>query len=448
MRFARLTIGQKPVYKSLGSGIDIYELFGAVQQAGGDCFLFESLGEPGYASRYSVLGFDPVGHIEARGHMLTIDEQTFEVDNPYEALRGLMPPKTLSWHYAGGLVGYLGYDAANYFESSLQVKTHPDFAQFAFDVYTDGVVLDTMTGELTYFYYNEDRSRQVQRLAGMRPAKPEFSAMFLGDGLTRAQHRSAVEAVCEEILAGNIFQCEVGFKSKYRITGNSLGIYGKLRAVNPSPFMYYVKSGKTTLLGASPELVFSLEDGQMETRPIAGSIRRGKDTAEDLELARTLLNDPKERAEHSMLVDLHRNDIGRVAQFGTVHVKELMQIKKFSHVQHIESVVRGEMKPGEDMFSGLAANFPMGTVTGAPKIESMKIIDEQEPEPRGPYAGGVGHFGFNGNCDFAVTLRSLFISGEQAYAQTSGGIVYDSRADQEYDEICNKLAAMKQVLAS
>jgi anthranilate synthase component 1 len=211
--------------------------------------------------------------------------------------------------------------------------------------------------------------------------------------------------------------------------------------------MYYVRTGRNTLIGASPELIFSLQGSQMETRPIAGSIRRGKTKVEDVALARQLLNDPKEIAEHSMLVDLHRNDLGRVATFGSVYVKELMQIKKFSHIQHIESIVRGQMKPSEDMFSALAANFPMGTVTGAPKIESMKIIDRNEPEPRGPYAGGVGHFGFNGDCTFAVTLRSLFIAGEDAFAQTSGGIVYDSLANNEYDEIQRKLAAMKQVLS-
>jgi anthranilate synthase component 1 len=448
MSIPRLTIGQKPRLKKLPVEIDLYGLFCAVGQTYNDCFLFESLGEPGYTSRYSVFGFDPQYHVSARGNTLTLDGLSYEVENPYYALRELMPPSVLSGHYAGGLVGYLGYDAANYFEPALDVQTHPDFEPFAFGVYTDGVVMDTMTGELTYFYYDTDRSGELAKLAGHRVHPGDFSATFLGDSLTREQHRAAVEAVKEEVGAGNIFQCEVGYKSKYRIAGSTLGIYDKLRTVNPSPFMYYVRSGKTTLLGASPELVFSLQDGQMETRPIAGSIGRGKDAAEDLRLARTLLNDPKERAEHSMLVDLHRNDIGRVAKFGSVHVKELMQIKKFSHIQHIESIVRGEMKAGEDMFSGLAANFPMGTVTGAPKIESMKIIDAQEPEPRGPYGGGVGCFGFNGDCDFAVTLRSLFVVEDQAYAQTSGGIVYDSQVDKEYDEIRNKLAAMKQVLAS
>jgi anthranilate synthase component 1 len=448
MKIPKLELAQKPKYKDLGDGIDLYELFCAVEQTYETCFLFESLGEPGYAARYCVFGFAPQHQVSAREGRLLLDDQSFEVENPYYALRELMPAPTFSRHYAGGLVGYLGYDAVNYFEPGLKVQTHPDFEAFAFDVYTDGVVLDTMTGELTYFYYTEDRSALLVKLVGRKPRKPAFSATFLGDGLTPEQHGLAVEVVREEVMRGNIFQCEVGYKSTYRLTGNSLGIYGKLRQLNPSPFMYFVKSAGKTILGASPELLFSLADGQMETRPLAGSIRRGKTAREDLLLARTLLNDPKEVAEHRMLVDLHRNDIGRVARFGSVQVKELMQIKKFSHVQHIESIVRGTLRSGEDMFSALAANFPAGTLTGAPKIEAMKIIDAHEPAPRGPYGGGVGHFGFNGDCDFAIAIRSLFVAGDLAYAQTSGGIVYDSDPNKEYDEIQRKLAPMREVLAS
>ncbi len=184
----------------------------------------------------------------------------------------------------------------------------------------------------------------------------------------------------------------------------------------------------------------------MTTRPLAGTIKKGKNEKEDQMLARTLLSDPKERAEHNMLVDLHRNDLGKVAQFGTVKIKDLMTIKKFRYVSHISSEISGLIKPQEDMFSALAANFPMGTVSGAPKIESIKIIDKNESEARGPYGGGVGHFGFNGDCTFALALRSLFISQIYAYAQTSSGIVYDSKPEKEYDEIQRKFTAMRKAL--
>ena len=252
----------------------------------------------------------------------------------------------------------------------------------------------------------------------------------------------------ERIRAGDTFQCEVGFRSKYTVQGDTLNVYEKLRTVNPSPFMYYVKFAEKRVIGASPELLFSLRDGEMTTRPLAGTIGRGRDERQDRELARTLLNDPKEKAEHNMLVDLHRNDIGKVAEFGSVRVKDLMSVKKFSHVQHISSEITGTIRKGEDMFSAFASNFPAGTVSGAPKIESIKIIDRNEREARGPYGGGVGHFGWNGDCTFALAIRSLFVAGSAAYVQTSGGIVYDSEPAKEYEEIQNKLAAMKRVLES
>jgi len=202
------------------------------------------------------------------------------------------------------------------------------------------------------------------------------------------------------------------------------------------------------IIGASPELLFRLRDGEMETFPLAGTARRGADAIEDMQLARELLNDPKEIAEHNMLVDLHRNDLGRVARYGTVKVRSLMDIKRFSHVQHISSEIVGILNEKEDMFSALASNFPAGTLSGAPKIEAIKIINELESDPRGPYGGAVGQFGFNGDCTFAIPIRSVFINGEDGYVQTCGGNVYDSNPADEYQEIERKLSAMRSVLAS
>src|SRR5690606_11222518 len=240
--------------------------------------------------------------------------------------------------------------------------------------------------------------------------------------------------------------CEVGFKSRFAIEGDTIQAYQSLRDVNPSPQMYYIKFGDEKVIGASPELLFRLRQGEMETYPLAGTTRRGATEAEDKALARTLLNDPKEIAEHNMIVDLHRNDIGRVAQFGSVKVRSLMDIKRFSHVQHISSDIVGIMAGSEYMFSALASNFPAGTLTGAPKIEAMKIIDSLETEGRGPYGGAVGHFSFNGDCTFAIPIRTLFVNGENAYVQTCGGNVYDSNAADEYEEIQRKFAGTKKVL--
>ena len=439
-KLPKIQLGQKPTYVKFAEDVDFLDLFKKIERHSESCFIFESLGEEGKFSRYSILGFDPEHIISGRGKTLTIDGMEYKVENPYLALRDIMPARALGREYAGGLIGYLSYEALMYFEPSLKIKTHDTFEQFMFGVYTDGLIHDKLTNELIYFYYETDRSALLHDIHDSELPKGSFKATFVADGLSESEHSKIVEDVKDLIRAGNTFQCEVGFKSKYKVEGNSLHVYERLREVNPSPFMYFVKFGDPStgsgqekkIIGASPELLFSLREGEMTTRPLAGTIARGKTDEEDQKLARELLNDPKERAEHTMLVDLHRNDIGKVAQFGTVRVKDLMSVKKFSHVQHISSEITGTIRSGEDMFSALAANFPAGTVTGTPKIEAIKIIDKNEPEARGPYGGGVGHFGFNGDCTFALALRSVFVSGRDAYAQTSGGIVYDSEPKKEY----------------
>ena len=360
-----------------------------------------------------------------------------------------MPQDIITRRYSGGLVGYLGYDCVNYFEPSLNVKLHEKYDQFKFGVYEDGLIYDKTTGEIFYFHFGNDRMDVLQDIIKQRDT-PSLSLKteFIGNTKTKPAHQKMVEDVKQEINEGKVFQCVVGFKTKFKIEGDDILIYEKLRQVNPSPFMYHIKFGEEKMIGASPELLFRLTQREMETFPLAGTIKRGKTEEEDRKLARELLNDPKERAEHSMLIDLHRNDIGRVAEFGTVKVHKIMEIVRFSHVQHVSSEVMGVIKKGEDMFSGLASNFPAGTLSGAPKIEAMKIIDREEKEPRGIYGGAVGHFGFNGGCSFAIPIRSLFISGKEAYAQTAGGIVYDSTAENEHQEILNKLAPMQKVLLS
>ncbi len=446
-KIPKIKLSQKPTYIKFAEDVDFYELFKKIEQEFDTCFIFESLGEEGKFSRYSMIGFDPAHTISARENNVIFDGERYPVENPYSALRDIMPSQTIARNYAGGLIGYLSYEAVNYFEPKLHVKVHDVFDQFMFGVYTDGLIFDKLTNELFYFYYDTDRRNTLENViqTKLKKEKP-LQVRFIKDGLTEQEHAQIVERVKEQIRAGNTFQCEVGFKTKYTIHGDAIKIYEKLRTVNPSPFMYYLKFANKKIIGASPELLFSLRSGEMATRPLAGTIRRGVDEKEDQQLARALLNDPKERAEHNMLVDLHRNDIGKVAKFGTVKIRDLMTVKKFSHVQHISSEIVGIIRPENDMFSGLASNFPMGTVCGTPKVETMKIIDSNEPEARGPYGGGVGHFGFNGDCTFALALRSLFISDQDAYAQTSGGIVYDSIPEKEYEEIKNKLAAMRKVL--
>ena len=414
--------------------------------------MLESLGEDSHISRHSLIGFDPQQTISARGQELTIEDrdgqvETYTSDNPYYLLRELVPQNVLSRKYAGGLIGYIGYDAMNYFEPSLKLQTSDWFDGFRFGVYLDGLIYDKMTGEVTYFFYEENRIDLVEELlAKPVPQAGDLQVQPVGEDMDRQQHADAVETVKQAIIEGKVFQCEVGFKYRFNMQGDAINLYAQLREVNPSPQMYYVRFGEQQIIGASPELLFRLRQGEMETYPLAGTTKRGATAEEDTALARTLLNDPKEIAEHNMIVDLHRNDIGRVARFGSVKVRSLMDIKRFSHVQHISSEIVGILAPQHDMFSALASNFPAGTLTGAPKIEAMKIIDDLELDGRGPYGGAVGQFGFNGDCTFAIPIRTIFAKGDEAYVQTCGGNVYDSNAADEYEEIQRKFAGTRKVL--
>jgi len=443
----------KPNYLKLTEDFDFFRLFRLIEKKYDNCFLLESLGEESNVSRHHVIGFDPIKIISAPnpGTLQTMDTatgqcQTESVHNPYFELRRFVP-NVISRSYAGGLVGYLAYDAINLFEPGLQVQDSDAFETFKFGLFLDGLIYDHVTGEIFYYYYDTCRFDEIQQLMGSEPDDfGKLEVEFLGHSMDRQAHAATVKKVKDDIVAGRLLQCEVGMRSDYRIEGDTLRIYERLRSVNPSPHMYYLKFGAQKIIGASPELLFRMRGGQMETFPLAGTERRGQSAAEDVQLARSLLNDPKEIAEHNMLVDLHRNDIGKVARIGSVRVRSLMDVKRFSHVQHISSEIVGMVADGEDMFSALSAHFPADKLTGAPKIEAIKVINELESSPRGPYGGALGQFSMNGDCAFAIPIRSVFIHGNLGYVQTCGGIVYDSVADNEYREIERKLSAMKNVL--
>ncbi|MGL1934946.1 MAG: anthranilate synthase component I family protein [Fibrobacterales bacterium] len=447
-----IELPRKPHYVKMAEDINFFELFKKIEKKYDTCFLLESLGEESYVSRYSLIGFDPEQVIYAQGASLFIKERDgfcaeYPSENPYFLLRDIVPQNIISKKYAGGLTGYIGYDSMNYFEPTMNIQSSEMFDAFKFGMYKDGLILDKMTGELIYFYYTDSRLAEIETILNTPYAgNGDLSITYHGDTMTQEAHKAAVGKVKNDIVNGLIFQCEVGFKSRYTLDGDTINIYEKLREVNPSPQMYYVKFGEEKVIGASPELLFRLRQGEMETFPLAGTAKRGANATEDTQFARALLNDPKEIAEHNMIVDLHRNDIGRVARFGTVKVRSLMDIKRFSHVQHISSEIVGIISEKEDMFSALASNFPAGTLTGAPKIEAMKIINELEGDGRGPYGGALGHFSFNGDCTFAIPIRTVFAHGKNAYVQTCGGNVYDSNADDEYEEIKRKLAGTKKVL--
>lgn len=427
-------------------GMPLLDAFERLHQRYDCVFLLESLEKNERVSRYSIVGFDPLHTISANDWRITVDGQSRYAGDPYGELRRLLGTGRLPHvGFCGGWVGYFSYEATRYFEPSVPFH-QTDFPDFEFGLFLDGLIYNKLTDEVFYFYLSDDRSDAV--LEALRcPFEPEpLHARYLGTNVEPEDERRAFARAKEHIQAGNSYQIQYSRKFKYDLCGSKLGIYRQLRAVNPSPHMYYIKFGERELIGSSPEIVVRMERGLVEVIPIAGTRRRGKTPEEDRELAASLLRDEKERAEHMMLVDLARNDVGRLCTFQTVQVRRLMYILQFSHVQHIVSDVEGQLSPGKDMFDVYAVSSPAGTVTGAPKIESMKIITELEREGRGPYAGSVGYFSLSGDCYFAIAIRSLFANGSAAWAQAASGIVYDSDADYEHHEVENKGAAMRRAI--
>jgi anthranilate synthase component I len=450
-------VGELPKIErvAIAQEVCIYELFRRIERDFSNCFLLESLGPEGRDNRYSVLGFSPQKILSApRKDLLRIEDPStgrvrdIATSNPYYLLKHVVPEAVSARDISAGLFGYIGYESAIFFNPTLTLKKSDEFEYFKFGLFLDGIIYDKLTGETIYFHQCPSRLDEI--VAYLKLPKIEdrdVHVSYLGSTVSREDHALTVETVKKYIRDGRVFQCEVGCRSNYKISGDTVKIYGKLRTVNPSPHMYFMKFGEQKIIGASPELLFRLQGSEMETFPLAGTVGRGKDDHEDLSLSRGLLGDAKEIAEHSMLVDLHRNDLGRVAQFGTVRIRRLMDIKRFSHVQHISSEIVGLLAPGQDMFSALASNFPAGTLTGAPKLEAMTIIDEIEAIGRGPYGGALGQFLFTGDCTFAIPIRSIFVSGEDGYVQTCGGNVLDSLPDAEFEEIERKLSAMRVVLS-
>ena len=444
--------------------LDFYKLFSLIRNKFSTCYLFESLALPRHQDRFHVIGFDPIAIFTGAGSTLTVQgdnaalslilggrcdgrcEVTLDNVDPYKVLSQAFPSHLQSITHEGGLIGYFSHEAVNYFEPSLHLPEHKDFKGFRLGLYLDGLIYDTETNTLSYYTFGEDRGGYVggllDDLTDHTIPCELASTTFLGHSATKDDFVRNVDAARRKIIEGYSFQIEVGFKSVFDITGDKLAIYHRLRMVNPSPYMYFLKFGELELMGASPEILVTNHQGVVSTTPTAGTIRRGDNEYEDRQLARTLLNDPKEIAEHNMLVDLHRNDIAKVSAPGSVRVMDSMFLIKFSHVQHIVSLITSVLAPNKTSFDLLASILPAGVTTGAPKIETIQIISSLEKAPRGPYGGAVGRFSFNGDCDFCIPIRSLFCVGDRCFLQTSAGVVYDSIALSEYDEVIRKLSAM------
>jgi anthranilate synthase component 1 len=315
--------------------------------------------------------------------------------------------------------------------------------------------LDRAGGDVDGAY--ADAARQVDRLVEQlaEPSTPLSTVDIDTSGETglpfssnfeQSEFESAVRRCVEYIRAGDIFQVCISQRLEVEITVDPLEIYRSLRVVNPSPFMFFLRTPDATLVGSSPEIMCRVVDGTVTLRPLAGTRRRGEDEQQDQQLAEELLADPKERAEHVMLVDLGRNDVGRVARYGSVELSDVMVIERYSHVMHITSNVTGQLAEGKDAFDALVASLPAGTVSGAPKVRAMQIIDELEPHRRGPYAGAVGYIDYVGNMDTCIALRTLVIQGNRAYVQVGAGIVADSVPEMEYQETLSKARGLLKAI--
>lgn len=442
-------------------------------------FLLESVEGGEKVGRYSFIGLDPWEIITTRGEdPLSVIEKRF---GHFVSYHDPDLPR-----FSGGAVGYIGFDALGYFEPCLAPKllaperACKNFPEAAFMIAGTIVAFDNLKhrvrviiqakieeggADKAYDHAVVEIERVIARLrhpdllAAATVTSPASPASEATDGkpmsnMERDDFLNAVRRAREFIAAGDIFQVVLSQRFDRPFHASPFDAYRALRAINPSPYMYYLNfsgapdGSKFSLVGSSPEVMVRMEDGKITLRPIAGTRPRGRDEAEDQRLEKELLADAKECAEHIMLVDLGRNDVGRVAVPGTVHVDELMTIERYSHVMHIVSNVTGTLAAGRSAYDVIRACFPAGTVSGAPKIRATEIIAELEPDARGPYAGAVGYIGFDGNADTAIVLRTILIADGVASVQAGAGIVYDSVPENEYEESRNKARAMLSALES
>lgn len=449
---------------------------------GPSAYLLESVEGGENWARYSFLGSgSPVMVREERGSLVVTRGTSIQRvavgekpgENPLDRLQAIMSayrPVTVPGlpRFVGGAVGYLGYDVVRYFEEIPSRRKDalgiPDLVFLLTDtllifdnvaqkikVVANAHVEGGRESELRRAYADatariEQMINRLKRpLRRIRP-KRRHKPISFETNMSQADFEKMVMRAKEYIRAGDIVQVVISQRWEARIQTAPFEIYRALRVVNPSPYMYYLRVGGVELVGSSPETLVRCEEGRVSVRPIAGTRRRGATEEQDSLLEGELMADDKERAEHVMLVDLGRNDIGRVARRGSVRVDLLMQIERYSHVMHLVSQVHGDLDPSKTAYDVMKACFPAGTVSGAPKIRAMQIIEELEPTRRGPYAGAVGYFSFSGNMDTCINIRTIVIKDRRAYIQAGAGIVADSHPEREYEETCNKARAMMKAI--
>jgi anthranilate synthase component 1 len=439
-------------------------------------FLLESVEGGEHVGRYSFLGKDPFVRLRSRDGKTIVERAgvTSETAEPFvDVLRKMMADFRSPFvpelpRFTGGAVGYLGYDTAAWFEPvTLQADGQPDEAlkdEAGFMVFDTVLAFDhvqhriliianariTPDDDLEALYQFactkiEFLERELRRDFSHPPPKAG-KPISVTSNVPRDRFIEMVKTAKEYIAAGDVYQVVLSQRFSSEITTDPFTVYRALRHVNPSPYMYFLRMGKLSIVGSSPEMLVRVEGGMAQTHPIAGTRPRGRSDEEDMRLAEELKRNEKERSEHVMLVDLGRNDLGRVSQFGSVRVPQFMGLEKYSHVMHLVSIVEGKLADDSDRLDALVACFPAGTVSGAPKVRAMEIIAELEPDRRGIYAGAVGYLDFAGNLDFCITIRTLVITGQRAMVQAGAGIVADSNPSAEYQETQDKAKALIRAL--
>ncbi len=476
-----------PVYREILADTET-PVSATLKLGGSPSFLLESVVGGEKWARYSFLGSRSSRVIKSLGKKIEIKDnemgtRIFEVEDPLEVIkREITAYKPVGVtglpRFYGGLVGYIGYDMVRFFECIPDEKKPGLELPDMFFMVTDTVVIfDNLKGKIkvvsnayinnkspeeAYKEAEEKIENVIEKLRKSEVSPPTHPSPSRGEGkgggknpelygytssfVTKETFENAVRRGKDYIMSGDVVQVVLSQRFERESDIQPFNMYRALRVINPSPYMYYIDAGDAKLVGSSPEILVRLEGKKIILRPIAGTRKRGETEEEDKFLEEELRKDPKERAEHIMLVDLGRNDVGRVAEIGSVKVTELMNVEKYSHVMHLVSNVEGTLKNGLDAFDVLRACFPAGTVTGAPKVRAMEIIEELEPMRRGPYAGAVGYLSYSGNMDTCITIRTLVIKDNKVYVQAGAGIVADSIPDREYTETVNKAMGMMRAV--
>ena len=459
-----------PVYMEILSDVRTpISVLKALKQVSSHTYLLESADNSNHWGRYSFLGYDPKIELFCKNHKMTIKDgttRTFECSNPAVEIRNILsqyksPRLEELPTFTGGFVGYFACEYIRYIEPTLDFPTPDDDPAMvndvdlmlfdkviAFDHYKNKIYLiaNISTNDLERNYNKAEL--ELKALADLvvngkeadvpkGVLKTEFTSEF-----TKDEFEAVVKKTQHYIKEGDIFQCVVSNRREAEFEGSLLNAYRVLRTLNPSPYMFYLSGGDVELTGASPETLVKLTDGKMYTFPIAGTMRRGKNEAEDLAIEEKLINDEKELAEHNMLVDLGRNDLGKISKFGSVKVEALHMLQRFSHVIHITSTVSGDMQDGKDALDAIGATLPAGTLSGAPKICAIEILHELEKSPRGVYGGAVGYIDFSGNMDVCIGIRMAMNKGGKVYVRAGAGIVRDSVPESEFNETLIKGQSM------